>query len=155
MSLILSTGANLGDREKYLNTAKFKLCEYFELIDESNIYESPAVDYLNQPDFLNQLLEFSIPTIDPIDVLRIVNEIENELGRTRDIDKGPRTLDIDILFWELDRIDIPDLKVPHPRLFERSFIVSPLKELSYFSQLLTQYEFQDNFDNTCWVYPKP
>ena len=132
MSLVISTGSNLGNRESNLLAAKSELSDIFKLIEESPIYESPAVDYLNQPDFLNQILAFEIPEQKPEEVIESILKLELSLGRKREIDKGPRTIDIDILFWDQETIDLPQLQVPHPRLFERSFIVLPLKELQVF-----------------------
>ena len=60
-SIFIATGSNLGNRHQNLLSAKIELQRHFKLIAESRIYESPAVDYLNQPDFYNQVLEFSLP----------------------------------------------------------------------------------------------
>ena len=152
MSLIISTGSNLGDRIKHLESAKAELSTYFALKEESRIYESPAVDYTAQPDFLNQVLSFEIPHIQKSEVIRTVLSIEKSLGRVRDIDKGPRTVDIDILFWNAEEYDSVDLIIPHPRLFQRSFIVLPLKELSYFEYLSTKFKFPEEFDNSAYPY---
>lgn len=152
MHLILSTGSNLGNRTGHLLKAKDKLSEFLNLLEESRVYESPAVDYLNQPDFLNQVLLFEKPSLSPSETITKILSLEKELGRVRDINKGPRTVDIDILFWGHDKIDSEALQVPHPRLFERSFIVEPLRELSVFAALSNVFKFQEKFDNECWVY---
>lgn len=153
MSLIISTGSNLGDREHNLALAAKNLQTHFKLIKKSSLYESPAVDYLAQPDFLNQVFEFQLPSLSKIEVLHLCLDIESSLGRTREIDKGPRTVDIDILFWSTEQVDqAPELIVPHPRLFERSFIVLPLKELPYFTVLKDHFNFPKAFSNTAKVY---
>jgi 2-amino-4-hydroxy-6-hydroxymethyldihydropteridine diphosphokinase len=153
MSLVLSTGTNLGSREQNLLDAKSRLENYFKLIACSNIYQSPAVDYLDQPDFLNQVLEFELPNEQkPESVLQIILEIELEMGRRRDILKGPRTLDIDILFWGLDKFNEPNLTIPHPRLFERSFIVKPLFELPFAATLKNHFQFPKAFSNTAEIF---
>ena len=152
MNLIISTGSNIGERESYLIEAKNKLASLYKLVEESNIYESPAVDYLNQPDFLNQVLSFELPKQNPSSVMLQLLEIEKEMGRKRDIDKGPRTIDLDILFWGLEALNSPQLTTPHPRLFERSFIVLPLKELAVFPVLAEKFKFPKKFDNSCWVF---
>ena len=121
MSLIISTGSNQGDRLQNLETAKSILCEYLDLEHESNVYESAAVDFTQQPDFLNQVLQFKIPKEEPLNVLFKVLEIEKQMGRIRIIDKGPRIIDIDLLFWDLEKITLDALVLPHPRLFKRSF----------------------------------
>lgn len=135
MSLIIATGSNLGDSKKNLTQAKIALSEKFELIAESRIYTSKAVDYLDQPDFFNQVLEFKIPSEDPETVMKTLLKIEQTFGRNRHIPKGPRILDLDILFWGLDTMTSKTLTVPHPRWSERSFVVRPLKELPFFQTI--------------------
>ena len=149
MSLILSTGSNLGDKQQFLEEAKRELSQHFELVAASRLYASAAVDYENQPDFLNQVLEFKVPDLNPQEVLSICLNIEKTKGRKRDINKGPRTLDIDILFWDTQKINDEGLFIPHPRLFERSFIVEPLSELPYFAVLKKFFNFPKSFSNSC------
>lgn len=148
MSLFIATGTNLGDRLQHLKTAKEILSREFTLIAESRVYESPAVDYLNQPDFYNQVLEFMTPKATPDTVMTKLLEIEKSLGRNREIPKGPRVIDLDILFWDDVSINTPDLILPHPRLFERSFVVLPLSELPGFKKLQTKFSFNFKFTNT-------
>lgn len=136
MSLIIATGSNVGDRFKHLEIALQELKKYFNFIHASDVFSSQAVDYTGQPDFLNQLLEFEVPNRTPLEVMDILLNIEKEHGRVRDIDKGPRTLDIDLIFWGLDKIEISDkLIVPHPRWSERSFVVYPLLQLPFVTTL--------------------
>ncbi len=148
MSLFIATGSNLGDKLLHLKEARDILSTHFKFIAESRIYESPAVDYLNQPNFYNQVLEFKVPDELPQNVIKKLLEIENLMGRNRIIPKGPRVIDIDILFWNFDQISLPDLTIPHPRLFERSFVVLPLSELPGFLILKTKFSFKFTFDNT-------
>ncbi|MDC1175193.1 2-amino-4-hydroxy-6-hydroxymethyldihydropteridine diphosphokinase [Bacteriovoracaceae bacterium] len=152
MSVIISTGSNLENRVAFLLEAKKLLSKNFKLIEESNIYESPAVDYLNQPDFLNQVLSFETPEISPEDFLQEILSIELSLGRERLIDKGPRTIDIDILFWDNLVHQSANLQIPHPRLFDRSFIVYPLKELTIFEKLSKEFSFSDTFENSAKIF---
>lgn len=148
MSLIIATGTNLGQREKNLQAAKDKLKEHFNFISESRIYQSPAVDYLNQPDFYNQVLEFEAPPHQSAEkIMKTLLEIELELGRIRDIPRGPRIIDLDILFIGIKSHESKDVTLPHPRLFGRSFVVLPLKELPYFSVLEKHFDFPPKFDN--------
>jgi len=148
MSLVISLGSNVGDSKSYLDKAKTRLCAYFKITEHSRVYLSPAVDYLNQPDFLNQVLVFKTPELSPTEVLKIVLAIEKDLGRVRNIDKGPRTIDIDILFWNLFTMTDENLIIPHPRLFERSFIVKPLQELEIINYLSREFSFPQTFTNT-------
>ena len=146
MALIIATGSNIGDSLEYLSRAKAELEKHFKFVAESRIYTSKAVDYTNKPDFFNQVLQFELPKISPQEVMSILLDTEKSLGRNRDIPKGPRTIDIDILFYGLENVDSDHITVPHPRLFQRSFVVFPLKELPYFETLSQNYEFDNSFD---------
>lgn len=152
MSLIISTGSNQGDRLANLEKAKCILSEYLDLEYESNIYESAAVDFLKQPDFLNQVLQFKIPDEEPLNVLFKALEIEKNMGRIRTQKKGPRIIDIDLLFWDLKTINLDALTVPHPRLFKRSFIVLPLKEIPFYNKLASNFIFPHEFTNQALIY---
>lgn len=148
MKLIIATGSNLGDKKENLNTAKRELSKLFSFIAESKIFTSPAVDYLNQPDFYNQVLEFDLPKMNPGEVMRKILMIEESLGRNRTIPKGPRIIDIDIVFWGVEKIDLPHLTVPHPSWSERSFVVLPLMQLPYFQILKNHFIIPQSFNNT-------
>lgn len=147
MSLFIATGSNLGDRKSNLDKAKSELAKHFELIAESRIYESPAVDYLNQPDFFNQVLEFSIPLLTPDETMTLLLKIEKMMGRSRDILRGPRVIDLDIIFWDDLKIHSERLTLPHPRAFERSFVILPLSELPGFKELEKKFSFTFSFEN--------
>lgn len=131
MALILSLGSNQGDRIDFLYRAKELLDSRYSPVAQSFIYESEAVDYIDQPKFLNQLLEYQLPQSEPDKVMTSLLQIEVELGRVRDIPKGPRTIDIDIVFWGTNSIDTPLVKAPHPSWDKRDFVVAPLHELPY------------------------
>lgn len=147
-SFFIATGSNLGDRSLNLLQARIQLQEHFELIAESRIYESPAVDYLNQPDFYNQVLEFKIPTLlSPEAVMLLLLQTEENMGRNRVVPKGPRLIDLDMLFWSTEKMTSKTLQVPHPRVFERSFVVLPLSELPGFKILKENFIFKFRFDN--------
>lgn len=148
MSLFIATGSNLGDRLYNLKQAKDILSAKLSFIAESRVYESKAIDYENQPDFFNQVLEFHTPNISPVDCMSFLLETEKLLGRTRDIPKGPRIIDIDVLFWDHNVIKTKELEVPHPRLFTRSFVVLPLSELPGFQGLKEKFSFTFSFPNS-------
>ncbi|CBW28138.1 2-amino-4-hydroxy-6-hydroxymethyldihydropteridi ne pyrophosphokinase [Halobacteriovorax marinus SJ] len=150
MSLILATGTNIGDRLQNLAQAKRQLSSAFSLQEESRIYQSAAVDYEEQPDFYNQVLVFSDPKIEPNLLMTQVLELEAELGRTRDILRGPRIIDIDILFYNDIKSETDHLSLPHPRLFERSFVIRPLMELEVFKELNKKYDFNTKFDTEAY-----
>lgn len=135
MALILALGSNIGDREAHIELAISHLNNHFHLTAVSCLYESAPVDYLDQPYFLNQLLEFASPKISPENVLKLVLTIENQMGRVRTIAKGPRVIDIDIIFFDDKKITTPKLTLPHPSWREREFIFIPLTELPYGKKL--------------------
>lgn len=148
MSLFIATGTNLGNKTQSLNAAKSELTKHFNLIAESRIYHSKAVDYTEQDDFYNQVLEFKTPSLSADEVMNILLKIELVLGRKRDIPKGPRVIDLDILFIDDLKIQTNLVNIPHPRLFERSFVVLPLSELPGFSELKKHFQFPLEFSNS-------
>ena len=148
MSLIIATGSNIGNKLENLSSGKAALTKHFEIISESRIYKSKAVDYTSQPSFLNQVLEFKKPNLSPNSIMRLLIKLEIELGRKKYIDKGPRVIDLDILFIGLDKLSTPILTVPHPRLFERSFVLLPLKELSFYKELDKSFTFPNSIPPT-------
>jgi 2-amino-4-hydroxy-6-hydroxymethyldihydropteridine diphosphokinase len=130
MDAFLGLGSNLGDRLATLQQAIDLLGREPGIAVQrtSRIWETGPVGGPDQPDFLNAVAEIDT-ALEPHDLLKAVSRVEAELGRTRDIRWGPRTIDIDILF--IDGLTIHDdrLTVPHPRLHERAFVVMPLLEL--------------------------
>ena len=132
MSLIIATGSNIGDRKKNLLLALNHLQKKFELIASSQICETKAVDFLDQPDFLNQVHEFKLPDISPLECLHQCLAIEEQMGRVRLMKYGPRLIDIDIIFWNHLKINENNLIIPHPKWEERTFVREPLKELPWF-----------------------
>jgi 2-amino-4-hydroxy-6-hydroxymethyldihydropteridine diphosphokinase len=151
--LVISLGTNIGSRYANLVNARNQIERAFLITEASQIVESEAVDYLNQPKFLNQILVLkNINNLKPLEVLSTCMAIEKLMGRARIIDKGPRVIDIDILFFENTKCNDPNLTLPHPRLFERSFIVKPLSTLNIFNDLTKLYQFEKNFSNTCLEY---
>ena len=150
-NLIISLGTNLGDKKENLKTARDLLSRSFLLIEASSIVSSKAVDYIDQPDFYNQILHFKINTheFSPEASLAVCLNIENTLGRVRNISKGPRVIDIDILFYGFSKISTPKLKIPHAEMFKRSFIIEPLKTLKVFNCYNDKFNFPSQFNNSC------
>lgn len=147
MSLIISTGSNLGDKLSNLEAAEKSLSQYFEFIAKSQVFLSPAIEYLQQPDFYNQALEFKIPAQGPAQVMNLLLSLEAEMGRNRSIPKGPRPIDIDIIFWGTESFHLPNLTVPHPAWQQRSFVVYPIMQLPYFQTLKNHFIIPSVFDN--------
>lgn len=129
-TVYLLLGSNLGDRMLVMKSAVNLIQkEIGEIVTISSIYETAPWGIVNQPSFLNQVL--AVQTIQaPEDVLRIILEIEHELGRVRYERWGARVIDIDILYFQDLVIDSARLTIPHPRLHERRFTLAPLAEIA-------------------------
>ena len=126
----LLIGGNMGQVKVNLALAKSAIEERVGVImGTSSLYQTAAWGVKDQPDFLNQVLW--VDTQWPATtVLKIVLTIENELGRVRKEKNGPRVIDIDLLLYNDQIINLPELKVPHPRLHTRNFTLFPLAELA-------------------------
>src|SRR5690349_11058493 len=126
----LLIGGNLGNRTDHLEQARILINEKCGTIQTiSSLYETAAWGDIPQPDFLNQVLEIET-CIDPQELLKNILAIETVLGRFRDARYGPRTIDIDILFYGGQIINDKNLQIPHPRIGERRFVLTPLNEIA-------------------------
>jgi 2-amino-4-hydroxy-6-hydroxymethyldihydropteridine diphosphokinase len=125
--IFLGLGSNIGDRGAYLKDA-IKILG-LPIVAESSVYESEPVDYLNQPWFLNQVLQVET-TFHPLKLLAECQKVEEQLCRTREISKGPRTIDIDLLFYNDEILSTPELTIPHPAIPQRRFVLVPLNEVA-------------------------
>ena len=127
----LGLGTNMGDRIGYISKACEILNENSHIfsIRKSNLYETKAWGYTDQADFLNMCLEIETD-LDPYGLLKICQEVEIKLNRKRIIRWGPRTIDVDILFFNDIILESNDLLIPHPRIKERAFVLIPLIELN-------------------------
>ena len=126
----LSLGSNVGDRLENLRRAFRLLCEVgIALRCTSSVYETEPVDNPDQGWFLNCIAEIAT-TLEPLALLRKVQQIEAQLGRERTVAKGPRTLDIDILVYGDVVLESEELTLPHPRMLQRRFVLEPLRELA-------------------------
>jgi 2-amino-4-hydroxy-6-hydroxymethyldihydropteridine diphosphokinase len=125
----IALGSNLGGREGYLLRALKEMqgCG-LTLTGVSGIYETDPVGYAGQGAFLNMVCGIAL-SLGPFDLLDALREIENKLGRKRTIRWGPRTIDLDILLYDRERIATEALTVPHPRMFERAFVLVPLRDI--------------------------
>ena len=129
----LGLGSNLGDREENLSEATARLAEDPNLVvlRSSSIYETAPWGYTEQPDFLNCVLEVET-RLSPVSLLKRAKEVEQDVGRLPSWRYGPRVIDIDILLYgdAVIEASIPDLRIPHPRMGERAFVLIPLAELN-------------------------
>lgn len=125
----LGLGSNMGDRLAFLKESVAALSEYLTNVRVSPIYESAAWGYEDQDDFLNAVL-LAHTSLTPLELLSLVKDIENQLGRESSFRNGPRVIDIDILLYGDLKITEGQLEIPHPSLILRSFVLQPLVDLN-------------------------
>ncbi len=127
----LGLGSNVGDREEYIEQAIFLLGKTsgIKVLKKSSNYETEAEGVADQPPFLNAAA--CIETVlSPSKLLSAIQGIENTLGREREVEWGPRTIDIDILLYGDEIVSDDKLQIPHPLLHERLFALIPLNEIA-------------------------
>jgi 2-amino-4-hydroxy-6-hydroxymethyldihydropteridine diphosphokinase len=126
----LLTGGNLGNRLNNLIDA-CKLIEQYcgKIVQQSAIYKTAAWGITDQPDFFNQALEIQTE-LSPEQLMQMLLMIEGQMGRKRVVKMGPRIIDIDILLFNNEIIHQSHLTIPHPRLHERRFALTPLAEIA-------------------------
>lgn len=146
--VLLGLGSNLGDRRAHLRDAVSSLPG---VTGVSDVYETDPVGGPDQDRYLNVVVALDVPVVHPggpprpvealtsgdetppltpLELLAICQRIESAAGRVRDVRWGPRTLDVDVLWIDGIELGEPDLTVPHPRMFERRFVLAPLSELA-------------------------
>ena len=99
------------------------------ILKQSSVYQTAAWGITAQPDFLNMVILLET-VLSPTELLTAILKIETTLGRHRDVKWGPRIIDIDILFYNNDIVNTPELIIPHPFLHERKFTLTPLAEIA-------------------------
>lgn len=124
----LGLGSNLGDRHGHLDLALAALAPLGTVRRTSRRYRTAPIGFLEQPEFLNQVAELET-ALDARQLLDRLKRIEARLGRATAFRNAPRVIDLDILLYDDAEIDEPGLRVPHPRLRERAFVLRPLAEL--------------------------
>ena len=129
-TVYLALGSNIDDRQANLREAIRLLTESsIHTSKLSSIYETEPVDYLDQPWFLNAVLEAQT-NLPAAQLLATLRNIESQMGSKKAFAKGPRLIDLDILLYGDDIINTPDLQVPHPRMLLRNFVLAPLAEIA-------------------------
>jgi 2-amino-4-hydroxy-6-hydroxymethyldihydropteridine diphosphokinase len=125
----LSLGSNVGDRRANLETAIAALGTLGKVIARSAFYETEPVEFTAQPWFLNCALVLETTKM-PRQLLKALLDLERRMGRRRSLNKGPRTIDIDILLFGNSIVAADGLTIPHPALHERRFVLEPLAEIA-------------------------
>lgn len=128
-TVYLSLGSNVGDRAANLNGAINRLCALGEVVQVSSLYETEPVEFTAQPWFLNCAVELETAET-PQQLMAHILEIEEQMGRKRTQEKGPRSIDIDILLFGDSTVEGKGLTIPHPALHERRFVLEPLVEIA-------------------------
>jgi len=140
----IGVGANLGDRWGTIRTALTELARIpgITALETSAIFETAPVGVTDQPVFLNLVVGIET-TLTPEELLVKLLALERAAGRQRDKETrwGPRTLDLDLLLFEGEKRTSPQLELPHPRMWERAFVLAPLKDL---------LEHNIRFQLPCW-----
>jgi 2-amino-4-hydroxy-6-hydroxymethyldihydropteridine diphosphokinase len=124
----LSLGSNIGDRKAQLQHARARLATVGRVVAESSLYETEPVEFTHQHWFLNCALALETSKT-PQQVMAAILRIEKEMGRRRVQEKGPRSIDIDILLFGDTIINSPELTIPHPAMQQRRFVLEPLAEI--------------------------
>lgn len=162
--VFIGLGSNLGDRVENLQKALSLLeAKGVEVERVSGLYETEPVETEeSQPPYLNAVAEIST-TLPLTGLLDLLEDVERQLGRMGKGEKKPRTIDLDILWAEGERINSDRLTVPHPRLWERAFVLVPLSELvdeldgksvPEAARELAQQQFVQKIDNAQWFGKK-
>lgn len=127
----LAFGSNIGDSKNIIETALGRLGEQWhtKILQQSSVIVTKPYGYTEQPDFLNGVV--CVETmLSPMELLSFMQEIENAAGRTREIHWGPRTLDLDMIFYEDEICGTKDLVLPHPDMQNRDFVLKPMCEIA-------------------------
>lgn len=125
----LALGSNVGDRLQHLRSGKDSLVRLGNIVAVSPVYDTEPVGTSDGDRFLNAVVAVRTQ-LSPEELLSKCLEIEQENGRTRTVQNAPRTLDIDILLYDDLQIENSDLTLPHPRMHERAFVLTPLADIA-------------------------
>jgi 2-amino-4-hydroxy-6-hydroxymethyldihydropteridine diphosphokinase len=129
-TVYIGIGSNLGDRGENCIRA-IELLEQRGILvkKKSSLYETKPWGMKNQPLFLNMAIEIET-ALSPRELLKILKEMEKEIGREPTSRWGPRIIDLDILLFNADVVDEDNLSIPHPLMHERDFVLQPLSEIA-------------------------
>jgi 2-amino-4-hydroxy-6-hydroxymethyldihydropteridine diphosphokinase len=128
-TVFIALGSNLNDRLKNLQEAVSHLLPSVSPVACSPVYETEPWGYLDQPRFLNQVIQ-ATTFLSPEQLLVYLKNIELQMGRQQTIKLGPRLIDLDILFYDNLVLELPGLSIPHTHLDKRAFVLVPLADLA-------------------------
>jgi 2-amino-4-hydroxy-6-hydroxymethyldihydropteridine diphosphokinase len=128
-TVYLSLGSNLGDRAANLKQAVASLAPQMRVKKKSKVYETPPWGYTEQEPFLNQAVMVTT-YLEPEPLLRHLKRLEVALGRKASFRYGPRSIDLDILFFDDVVMETPALTIPHPHVHERGFVLMPMMDIA-------------------------
>ncbi|GAK13923.1 2-amino-4-hydroxy-6-hydroxymethyldihydropteridine diphosphokinase [Geomicrobium sp. JCM 19039] len=134
----IALGSNIEPRADYLNRALSEINqhEHVQMKQVSSIYETEPVGYTEQSEFLNMVISVNT-SLRPEELLLFLQKVEQHLHRVREIRNGPRTIDLDILLFNDENIELEQLCIPHPRMQDRAFVLAPMQEIAPFVQIPT------------------
>ena len=128
--IYLLLGSNIGNSKATLSKAITQIKKQIGSVTrQSALYSTTAWGNTKQPDFLNQVIIVETP-LTALQTMQTILGIEKKMGRVRTVKNAPRIIDIDILFFNREIIELPDLSVPHPQIQNRCFVLVPLNQLS-------------------------
>ena len=125
----ISLGSNIGDRTAHLREAIGRMAQFGVVTRTSSFYETEPVEIIDQPWFVNAVVEVSTE-LAPVELLHRLLEVERSMGRERTVAKGPRNIDLDLLLYDDESVNSAELTLPHPALHERRFVLTPLVEIA-------------------------
>jgi 2-amino-4-hydroxy-6-hydroxymethyldihydropteridine diphosphokinase len=127
----IGLGSNVGNRKNFLEAALSQIVEEYKasIIAKSGVKETKAVDYEDQPNFLNQVVKIETE-LTPLELLETLKKIESDIGRIHRFSKGPREIDLDILLYDDLITDSDILKIPHPEIIKRDFVLEHLLDIN-------------------------
>ena len=125
----IALGSNLGDRQGNLREAISRIGAFGEVKRLSSWFETEPVEMTDQPWFLNAALELQTD-LEPLPLLRGLLSVEQAMGRHREVPKGPRNIDLDLLLFDNQVINTSELTLPHPEMHKRRFVLAPLTEIA-------------------------
>ncbi len=150
--VFLGFGSNIGNSQKIVTEAIKMISENknFKMINKSSLYKTEPLLYKKQDYFINAVAEFST-SFNAESTLKYIHKIENKYHRIRNKKKryGPRTLDIDILFFNNETINTDSLKIPHPKFSERKFVLIPMAEIASDYKIIDTKKTINSYLNEC------